>query len=44
MKKIEAVSKKKSCNVLQKWRKPISNYFWWVCVTSKGDKELIRQK
>ena len=26
MKKINAVSKKKSCNVLQKWRKSISNH------------------
>lgn len=43
-KKIDAVSKKKSCTILQKWRKSISNHFWWACATSEGDEELLREK
>ena len=36
--------KKKSCDVPQKWRKYISNHFWWVCVTSEGGEELLHEK
>ena len=43
-KKLHAVSKKKSCSILQKWIKSISNHFWWACATSRGDKELLREK
>ena len=44
MKNIDAVSKKKSCNILQKWRKFISNHFWWTCATSEGYEELLCEK
>ena len=43
-KKLHAVSKKKSCSILQKWIKSISNDFWWACATSRGDEELLREK
>ena len=33
IKAIYAVSKKKSCNVLQKLRKSVSNRFWWAYAT-----------
>ena len=43
-KKLHAVSKKKSCSILQKWIKSISNHFWWTCATSRGDEELLHEK
>ena len=43
-KKLHAVGKKKSCSILQKWIKSISNHFWWACATSRGDKKLLQEK
>ena len=43
-KKLHVVSKKKSCSILQKWIKSISNHFWWACATSRGDEELLHEK
>ena len=44
MKTIHAVNKKKSCNVPQKWRKSVSNHFWWAYVNLEGNEELLLKK
>ena len=38
-KRLHKVGKNKSCENSQKWKKSISNHFWWDYATCKGNEE-----
>ncbi|XP_062582679.1 uncharacterized protein LOC134252712 [Saccostrea cucullata] len=43
-KKLEAVSKKKNCEIVGDWARSISNHTYWCAMSSGGDGELVYQK
>ena len=44
-KKVEAVAKKKSCEVAGLWMKSLSNHMYWCAASTKdGDENMIEAK
>lgn len=43
-KKIEALSKKKSCAIVGQWKQSISNHMYWCAASSNGDGQKVVAK
>ena len=42
--KLLNAAKKKTCEELKPWVKPICNYFWWSCATCEEDEILLKKE
>ena len=41
---MEAIGKKKGCEIVGRWARSISNHMYWCAATSDGDGEMVQQK
>lgn len=42
--KLEAMGKKKNCEIIGDWSRSISNRTYWCAMSSEGDEELVSKK